>query len=239
MKSEETVRNYSIPDPEVPKTSRVIRTSFLKDQTEFQNFDSDYGGTFGDDWLNGITASETCGSDDEVVGVQTAKTEEVHTTLDRCHLKVQVTKRFFEKAFPGNADVLKEIGYPKYDSIRNDQAKMEKFMNNLYKVATKYSVNLIAAKFTQHQIEEIHTLALLLSETDTQQEDLKRERKGETVNRIDINNACWSFTSKVLRDGKLIFANNPVKKKLYTLYMSEYTSDSAPETPAQPTENKS
>ena len=226
------VKTYSLPDAQVISLSRVVRNSFLKDREQFIKLDPDYGGTYGEDWLASIEAAASAGSDTEIKSEQSGKTLDVKEVMKNCRQKYQLTKRFVIKAFPNNKTILNEFGDGAYSGVRYNQPGMTKFMNDLYKVATKYSAKLIEANFTSEQIEEIKALAQQLSTTDEAQEDAKRERPAETQERTEKYNKAWGYTSHVLNDGKIIFADNPLKKKLYTLAAGG-SNDSGSQTPPQ------
>lgn len=220
-KAEKITRNYSMPDADMLVFVQKILGQFKDDKADFENYDHDFAHSFESDWEAAITAAGKLPTDEAIVDQQEGLTKALEDKMDECRHKFQSSKRFIEKAFPNNQPVWNEFGYDNYDSARQVQSKMIRFMENFHRVAENYKNELIASNYTQADIDEIKTLHDELHTANTKQEAAKGGRPVATQDRIITLNKPWDVTVDVSRAGKDIYHDNAAKHESYLLPASE------------------
>ena len=108
---------------------------------------------------------------------------------------------------------------------------MIQFLSLLYQAATEYSVQLIAAGFTQDKIDQINILQSELTTADYNQELSKKRRPLLTQQRIEKLNECYEFMQNVSKAGKIIYSADFAKYEQYLLpYERTQKTDESAET---------
>lgn len=230
-KAEEKTRSFNGSDSDMIQTSRVIHGLFIEDKPGFISFDSSFADPFAENWLQRIEAAALITNDTLTVAMQMELTKKVAEKMEECKVFYQQMKYFIEKAFPGKREIWTQFGYSSYDDARRGETKMIQFYGILGKTAAQYSAQLIAAGFTQVNIDKITTLHTELTNADYEQEISKKKRPAATQERILLLNECYEYLKKVSRAGKIIFANNYGK---YNQYLLPDESSSKKEEPAEP-----
>lgn len=230
-KAEEKTRAFNGGDSEMIQTSRVIHGLFIEDKPSFISFDVSFADPFAENWLQKINVVSLVNSDSLTVAMQMELTKKVADKMEECKVFFQQMKYFIEKAFPGKREIWTQFGYSSYDDARRGETKMIQFYGILGKTAAQYSAKLIAAGFSQEDIDKITTLHTELTNADYEQEISKKKRPAATQERIEMLNECYEYMKKVSRAGKIIFANDYVK---YNQYLLPDESSSKKEEPAEP-----
>ncbi len=235
MQDEEPKRHYQCSDGEAITRCKTKLGYFIARKDKFIAFDPDYADPYADNVQLAITAAEEVEPDASVRSVQAGITESLNQTMEQSKECFHLTMHFVIKAFGDNIAVRNEFGESEFDKVRNNQPKLARFMKNLYAKAKKYSSELIEKKYTMEQIEEINTLADRLSSLDVDQESKKKTRNVSTADRINILNKPWNMISDICRDGKTIFADDAVTRKLFTLSTDGGGTPPPTDTPDTPT----
>jgi peptidoglycan hydrolase-like protein with peptidoglycan-binding domain len=128
----------------------------------------------------------------------------------------QDVKYFIEKkAFKNNIEVQNEFGKNDYRAVRKSQKKMILFLDEMWKACDKYKTQLIAAQFSQTNIDEILVVRDVLRNNNTNQELFKKGRPVLTNDRIEVLNTCYDNMELILEAAQRVFRNNEVKRKQY------------------------
>jgi len=230
-KPEETKRVYAMNDAEALELEKTIRSCFVQDKADFIAFDEKFNAPFETDWLNEITEAEGEAADNNIVTQQTALTAEVTKWMEESKKIFQASKYHIEKAFPTSKAVHNEFGYADYDKARQAQSKMIQFMNQFYKTAVKYSVELIAKGFKQAKIDEINTIKTALDEANQKQEAFKKDRGVLTQERVGKLNTAWQRMQDVCNAAKFVYPENYAKQTRYITSESKGTPPPKPDVP--------
>ena len=192
-------------------------THFEKYLTDFTAFDPGLDAAFLNNW-KAIQEQVLKFYPDKLEVIQgEILLDESITALQKCQTKYIEVKYFVVKAFPKNAEALKEFGEGKYSKVRNSPLRMVQFMETLYGVAMKYKTELIAKGYTQAAIDEIAALANELREDNKKQQLKKQERPTQTRSRIELLNTYYGFGQQVAMVAPTVFATSPAKRKLFLL----------------------
>lgn len=232
-KAEEKTRAFNGSDSDMVQTSRVIHGLFMEDKPRFISFDASLADPFAENWLHKIEAAALITNDSFTVAMQMELTKKVADKMEECKVFFQQMKYFIEKAFPGKREIWTQFGYSTYDDARRGETKMIQFYGILGKTAAQYSAQLIAAGFSQENIDKITTLHTELTNADYEQEISKKKRPAATQERIVLLNECYQYLQRVCKAGKIIFANDYVKYNQYML--PDETTTKKEETSTPPT----
>jgi len=214
-------RDFKISIDSMLQDSRTTQVHFVEDEALFVALDDDFNPPFAAKWLAAIDDATKAPSDEQIVDIQMGFTTTLEAAMEDCRTYFQSSKYKIEKAFPNKPMVWKEFGYDNYLAARQVPEKMIVFMEAFAATATKYKTELIAAKYSQADIDAITTKGKALIKAKTDQELSKDSRPSATQARYALLNAVWAYRTKVAKAAKVIFANDYAKYKLYLLPASE------------------
>jgi hypothetical protein len=188
------------------------------DSAEFIAFDADFGGTFAADWQDAIDACTAAPSDEVREDEQQIMTEEVKARMVDGRKAYRVNRYFVVKAFPGNISVQNLLALDDYVAQSRSQAGMSKLLVELNTHCNKpaYKPALLAAGYTQLQIDELLTLAGALKVDNAHQNTFIRQTTQATEDRRALYAHMWSFAQKVNAASKVIYMDDIVKLNYYT-----------------------
>lgn len=220
-------RDFKISDNSMLQDSRTTQQEFVTDAATFKAFDADFITTYKDDWLTAVDDATNATTDEQVVDVQTGLTDDVEAALEDCKNHFQTSKYYIEKAFANKPAIWNEFGYDNYDDVRKSPEKMIVFMSVFNTVANNptYKTALLAAGYTQANIDAIDTKRQTLIDTKINQELGKNSRLGNAQSRIILLNKVWAYRTAVAKAAKNIFANDFARYKVYLLPASAEGSD--------------
>lgn len=226
MAIKEIIRIYFMSDANMLEKAYYIYTCLTHDLADFTLFAAKFTEAFAEAFLAAIEEAQNAPQDNQIIDILAQKTESVNKAMEDCRKLIGKMRYFLEEAFKNNTSVLNEFGYNDYQGARSSQTEMQRFMKVLIDASAKYSVDLIAAGFDQHQIDDIQTNFDKLLTANNDQEYYKGERQAITQQRIEKMNAAWEIVLDVCKAGKIIYAENPAKYKQYVLYESQSGSGS-------------
>ena len=211
-------RLYKMKDGESLKRGMNNLFFFKQHQAYFTAFNPVFDAAFLANWESALDNLTKYYDMDriELIAEKSLLTD-VGEVMQRCYNKYTDVKYFAGKAFPANAEVMREFGEGEYSKLRNSHLRMEQFMERLWGVATKYKTELIAANYTQAAIDEIATLAGELRTANQQQQLKKKERPVETRKRIEALNAFYAFAQEASEAAKIIYRDNRVLREEFRL----------------------
>lgn len=218
-------------DAEALELEKTIKSCFVQDKADFIAFDEKFSASFETDWLNEIAAAEGEAADNNILTQQSGLTVEVTKWMEESKKIFQASKYHIEKSFPKNTAIQNEFGYKDYEKARKAQDKMIQFMNQFYKTAVKYSVELIAKGFTQAKIDEIGSVKTALDEANQKQEAFKKDRGVFTQERVGKLNTSWQRMQDVCNAAKYVYPENFAKLARYIISESKGTPPPKPDVP--------
>ena len=197
------------------------------DVDRFTAFDGSLKEAYADEVDAKIVLAVDIESDETVVNEISELTEAVATAWDACKNHFQDAKYFIEKAFPGNSSRHKVFGFADYEKMSRTQSAVKFFMDQFSDSAIKYKTELIAAGYTQANIDLIATLATAFDTANRAQEVAKKNRLETTQNRSKAMNEVWRAVKVINVASKSVFRNNYAKLQQYL--MPAAASNEAPE----------
>jgi len=216
-------RNYPMSDAGMATFAALHRQLFMDHQTDFINFDADFGTPdYEDNWQTAIDATLNVGTAetrDDQLGIQTAQVEEAMKAIT---LKVKDVKYFAFKTFPPdgakeNRSILDEFGFDDYDEVYGSQEGIRFFMKTMFKVATKYAVPMAAKGFTAAKLAAINMVTDAFLALDVAQDAFNQSSPIDTQIRVQTHNLTWSFSTRVRRATEVMYAEDPVMYNLFLL----------------------
>jgi hypothetical protein len=197
--------------------SEELQEQFLLDVADFTAFDTELDAAFGGDWLDAINAALEFESDDLIVSQQEGKTAIVISGMQACSEAYIDIIYFAEKAFKNNRPVLREFGQgAKYKTATKSQSKMVDFMDELYKTATKYSLELAAKGCPPGTIAAIQTVGNAYRSSNTTQNLFIDNRPVISQDRVILLNTAYGFMSTVVSAAERVYRTNPAKLHFYS-----------------------
>jgi len=210
-------RLFNLPDLKVIEELDTMLAFFEQELAAFTAFDPTMDATFLANWKAAQDATMYVRRDDSQVIKGELLLADAVSALEKCRAKYRDVKYYAGKAFPANADILKEFGQGQFTKWRNSPLRMVQFMETLHGVATKYKTDLIASGYTQTAIDQIVTLTQELRNDNNLQQLKKKERPTTTRQRIEIMNTSYAFAQQVAAAAPHIFSQNAAKLNWFLL----------------------
>jgi len=190
---------------------------YSADVADFTAYDAGLDAAFGTAWEADIDAARDFPTDETVQDDIEEKTAFMNTSWEKCRTHFQDSKYFIEKAFPGNAAIMKSFGFDNYKEMSRDQDKVLPFMDQFHDKAQSNNAALIAQGYTQIKIDLIETLGGEYRTKQREQENAKKDRLKQTQDRIVLMNKVWASISRVNKASKSVYRNNFAKLQQYLL----------------------
>lgn len=221
-------RTYNMPDDEMLEWARDLRELFVQYKADFIALDTAvFSDPFAADWLPLIEAAEAVQTDEERDDALTGLTDIVTEQMGLSRAKYATLSYFVNKAFATNPSARNEFGLDDYDAARASQKKMVTFLARQYRLANgKYKVQMLAAGFTQPQIDELNAMAAELATENTAQNVFAKTVTVDTNARIATLNAAWEPARKVNAASKAKFYNDAVRLNLFLFPSSDEAQQS-------------
>ncbi len=211
-------RLYRYKDAKAIEKLYYIHTCFMHDRTYFEAFHAKFTELFGDELLAMIQAAQNAPQDDQLVDIMAQKTQLVNDIMANIQLAFYKMRYFMEEAFKNKLHVLNEFGVNDYGRVRNSQSELQEFMATLVTASNKYAIELIAAGYSQDNIDKLQVLYDDLVAANNDQEYYKGERRALNQQRVNLINEAWKVVQDICRAGKIIFIDDYAKYKQYVLY---------------------
>ncbi len=216
-------RNYArFSQADLYAKSRQVLEYLKEDLADFQRFDKARFTTgFLADFEKAITEVRDYIDDETILDQLTGKTANLDEVLAKCRKAYKHYKYFVLKAFEDDIPKQNEFGLDNYDTARRSQAHMIVFMNKIYRAALAHKNELIAAGYSEEQIQELAQLRDELEQANLQQDTFKNKRQQFTQLRRKKLDALMRFITQTCEAGKIIYEDeNPAKYERYILQTS-------------------
>lgn len=217
MSTKKLERTYEGPDYYLLELADTFTLGLEDDLDDFTAFDS----TMDADWLNGFKGAVTIAlnedSDDIVEAVQEEKTSDVKTAMEQGTVMYDDTIYFAKKAFPKNKEVWQEFGMgEKYRKALKSQGRMVDFLEELFRTATKYDDQLIAAGFSALRITAINTACTNLRNLNAGQNLYIKGRPVLSRQRIEKLNTVYGYVNQTRDAATRVYRTNFEMQSKYT-----------------------
>jgi hypothetical protein len=109
------------------------------------------------------------------------------------------------------------FGFDTYKKAQKKQLTFTKFMLLFYEMASKHNAKLIAANYSQTQIDEILTLHNALDNAIIARDLFIKNRPVQSSSRIESLNNAWRFNTTICGAARSIYKDNYTKLKQYEI----------------------
>ncbi len=219
-------RLYNLPDSILLQFSELLVEALPTDIGYFKEFDSKFMASHADDIQADIDIIYNIKTDAIIRDELSEYTDDVVKALDNCNRCFKSIIYFVAKAFPDNIAVHNQFGKNDIDKVRNNQADMVMFMENLEKTTSKYRNQIIDSGCSPNLIDKIPVYKNDLLEKNRKQEIFKKERGIITQDRLLACNKLYKKVKQVSDIAKIIFSDDPARLSKYSLPTMKSSTDS-------------
>lgn len=210
-------RKYNIPDATLLQHASVVLETLPDDIDTFAAFDSAFGPNTLTTLQAHLEAARTIASGD-VIGNQLMQlTDQVNEAMVASNRTYRQIAYFVRKAFPGQDGIRKEFGSNQVAQVRQNQARMIRFMQFLCSAVDKYRAQLEAAGAPAELLDRAVTQRDALIAADDAQEKFKRSRGVETDARIAAFNTLFDTSRQIAAAARIVYADNEAHRRKYRL----------------------
>jgi len=211
-------RCYRGEDGYMLQSARLMHTLLMQHMTQFADFSTAFTPQWAADWLADITAVENLTTDDVHIDEVAETTTQVLKAMMAARNKWAEVNFFIRRAFANDASAKGVFGAAAYSKVRGNQLRMIEFLRALHGAATDHAAQLIAAGYTQPQIDEIDTICTTLQQKAGIQTRARRNRPKLTANRILALNVPYRKMMEVSEAAQIIFMDSEATRKMYVYY---------------------
>jgi hypothetical protein len=213
-------RNYNYDDLKMLEKSQVFHDSFVKDKADFITAFPMFEDPFASDFQDAITAANALPDNLEVVQGIGIITEQIDIQMELARKAMQKLLLYVRVAFDKSKQKSKVFGSDEFIKAYNNPFKMRDLLEKANRLAeiSENKTALLAAGYSQPDIDGLLTISEELGEKITEREDLKSERLTKTEERLTAYNLVWSYLVKISEASKVVYSDSPAKLHEYLLY---------------------
>ncbi len=197
---------------------RFTLESFKTDKPEFIKFSPDYDGDFLE------TTEQSLGNVDKIINPQalTARmkktTELLYGKLDGALLLIDSLERYCEKAGPGLLLTKKDLGFSvtRTKCHNRDAEGAAAGLKKAEQLVIPYLTLLELKGYTKAKQEDLSKQIKDIEDANILQNSLQNERAKLVQDNMEKIKDFWEVINDILKTGKIIFKENPLKIKEYT-----------------------
>ncbi len=218
-------REYDLEDLVMLERAQVFHNAFLNDDVSFIAAFPHLAPPFAADFQAAIDTADAIPSGSEVDALITVVTEQLNKKIVDGQKAMQKLFAYVELAFD-DKNMLNVFGKPKYEKARTSDLRMKELLeqaNRNAEVADNKAA-LLAAGYTQADIDGLLTICDEIDAKNAEQEDMLSDRIIKSGVRVNAYNTVWGFMKQINKASKVVFVDNPAKIEFYLLYRTHYTS---------------
>lgn len=231
MNKKRTRRHFNKTYDEVTTKAQAVQPQFSADQAVFVSFDPVFTPEFG----TGLKEDTDRALADNSEETHQSKIEQRTNKLKVLRLQASnAYKRllyFVHEAFGDGKSVDNVFGRPRYKKASRAEKEMISLLTQAVTAARseQFNAGLTAKGMPEDLLTELEDLAGQLTETDNEQEMLKKQQLLVTDERIKLYNSIWDKLVKINTAAKILFPDDPARLAIYQLY--ETPGETRAETP--------
>ncbi len=213
------MRVFSKTDEEVLQQSDLKLASFQDNKNLFVDRFPQMADPFSPEWANAITTARTILPDYVSVSNQSAETDVLQTLMEKGRNIFQTLILYTQLAFPGDSNILKSMGQPRYRSAQRSQLKLPVLLKTAYAYASKPLIrqSLLEKGMKVQEIEMISITADDILNQEIIQQRAMTRRSSDATLRIEALNLVWFKMSLVCQCAKLLFQSDATRYNLFLL----------------------
>lgn len=218
-------RDYTMEDLDMLQLAQVFHDNFIIDKTAFTAAFPILADPFAANFQTAIDTADDIPSGGEVDSEIAVITEELNAKMPEARAALQKLFTYTEITWDSAAKT-NSFGKNKYEKARQSQLKIKELLELAHRQAeiTENKTPLIAAGYTQGDIDELETLMDAIDELNRDQELALSDRGTKTEVRVTAMNAVWEFMRQINKTSKVVFVDSPAKLDMYLLYPTSNTS---------------
>jgi len=213
-----SARSYNCKDEELPVICRYAVFSLKRDLAAFTAFSP----KFNDEYVTGFetkitTVEELVSSQSETIELKNC-TDQLYTTMDGLISSLDHLKGYLQLAGSTIPVSTKDFGL---STIRTaiSSRDTEKVLNDLHFIIVncgKYQTQLTETGLSDTFIANLQTAYSTVSSNKQKQYEILSTRKARVQSNVSTLNDLYVQLNEILRIGKILFKDDPVKRKEYT-----------------------
>jgi len=210
-------KSYQLSDSDMLETAKLKLDLMIDYQADFENFDIEFADPFAADLQTLIADAEVTDTDETFMDQLSGLTGNI-ITLEKDMLKLfKGTRYFVEKAWPGSTGRMAAFGYFALSKARQSQLKTLMHFLVFNAMVQQEQAALTAAGMDAAMIADIDAKSQDLIDANMEQEIFRQTRYVLTENRTLLFNNIWSQIKRICKAGKIIFADDEEKYRLWLL----------------------
>lgn len=223
--AKDIVREFTMEDLVMLERAQVFHNAFLTDEGSFTAAFPHLMAPFAADFQTAIDEADAIPSGSEVDAEIAVVTEELNDLLPLGQKALQKLFTYANVAFNSKAKV-NLFGKNKYEKARTSDLRMKELLEQAHRQAevADYKTALLAAGYTQADIDELQTISDDIDAKNALQEDMLSSRGDKSEARIIAYNKVWGFMKQINTASKVVFVDNPAKIELYLLYPTHHSN---------------
>ncbi len=210
-------RLFTVSDATLIEHADTVQASLPDDIIDFTSFDSTISAEYPNAIAAAIDAVLALKSDQEIIDELVEKTQNVNEAMGQSTNAFRTVAFFVRKAFKDNKAVQNQFGLNDIEKVRNNQARMILFMEELSETAQKYQAELVAAGCNEAVITSLPQKAETLRTANIEQEKFKKDRGLHTQERVEKLNELYKLLVPISEIAQIIYADDPARLARYLL----------------------
>lgn len=211
-------RRYNVGDAEMLASGRQFHQRVVRYITQFTALNpSLFPENYPDTVMTTITDSELVLSDMVYKDMVSKETADVTTVMKECVEEMRFCSYYAEQVCGGKNERYNQYGYNDLDSARRSADKLQLVMRDFNGMLSRCKDELIAAGLPETRINRAQHLQLDLVREETEQENMKVERKLAKLDRVEGLNRIWDHMVEINRAAEHLFYDQPEIRELFNL----------------------
>lgn len=213
-------RDYRKDDLKMLQQAQVFHDMFVEHESEFVARFPGFAPPFASEMQTAIDDADALPLDSGEAGWIWVATEELQAEMETARKALQTLFAYVGIAFDTNRTVLKAFGKSDYSQLRGNYLRMMDLLDKAHRQAeaAEYKAALIAAGFTQADIDGLQATKTTIGLLCVKQEDAKTQRVLATEKRVETYNMVWGLMEKISAASRVAFADSPAMLRTFMLY---------------------
>ncbi len=218
-KPEEVIRNFKKSDEALLQQSGVKLASFIKNKSRFVKRFPQLADPFAAEWEAATNSAREILPDYASVLNQVNSTEALNALIAQGANLYQSLLLYVRLAFSDDATAMSLFGQPQYAAASRSAIKLPMLLRTAFIQASKPEIKaaLTGKGMKLSEIDLLLSMADNIVDLDVAQENAKKQRKLDAINRITALNTVWEKITLVCFCAKLVFQKDAARYNLFLL----------------------
>jgi hypothetical protein len=211
-------KEFNVRTEELPVFGEFVESSYLHDKELFAAFSPLYANGFAENFHNKLLAVQEAALPHILTGQMKIATENQYMAQESMLKLLGHIERYWQMAadsLPLKIDDLK-LSELRKNLRKHDAESVLQGAKFLQQSMQPYMTVLQEKGLTTDKVEELARLIEDIKKGNLEQNNLLNERRRKVEENLTLLNDFWSMVYDILKTGKLIHQDNPVRKAEYT-----------------------